>query len=216
MTPRILTLTGPSCAGKSTLEKMLKEHGFANVISTTTRPMREGEVDGQSYYFVSREVFADIDGRGQFVESVEFNGNRYGISVQEIERVAAMGKPIVVVVEPNGLEQLHHYAADEGWTVVSVFVSNPLGVIGERFLQRYTEDLLKAVSTGTTDKVLDTYQKRIASLLDDELYWEGEIPVHYIDMWVQRFDAFNDQQVIREIIQTLEDKSAIEDAGSAP
>ncbi len=107
MEPVIITITGPSCAGKSTLERLLVKRGIAvNAISTTTRPMRTGDVQGESYYFVTREGFEQGLALGNFVEHVEFGGNYYGLSVSEIMRVAERSKPIAVVCEPIGQKQI--------------------------------------------------------------------------------------------------------------
>lgn len=52
----LVTLTGPSCTGKSTVARKLVELGFVELISTTTRTPRQGEVEGVHYYFRSKEV----------------------------------------------------------------------------------------------------------------------------------------------------------------
>lgn len=199
MKPNILTLTGPSCAGKSTMEKLLREkHGFVNVISTTTRPMRAGEVDGESYYFVDRATFKDMQERGQLVESVEFNGNFYGVSVQEVERVASYGRPIVLVVEPEGLKQIRQYALVAGWNVFSVFVNNPPSVIARRFLERYTSDFALSLGKGggeASRKVIDTYSARMGVMLEQEAFWE-EACYALVNVNLRRFDESNTDKAL--------------------
>jgi guanylate kinase len=175
MTPYIVTLTGPSCAGKSTLEARLRKVGFTNVISTTTRSPRAGEVDGQSYYFVSREDFVRGRDAGAFVENVDFNGELYGISSAEIRRVADLGRPIVMVVEPEGLRQVRRYGFDHGWAMLHVFVNNPPKVIASRFLNRVAADLALALTTEKTAVVIESYSKRLAVMLSDEQHWEEDL-----------------------------------------
>jgi guanylate kinase len=202
MTPFIVTLTGPSCAGKTTLESRLKNAGFVNVISTTTRAPRAGEVDGVSYYFVSEEEFKRLDSSGLLVESVHFNGKHYGVSVQEVERVAAQNKPIVVIVEPEGLKQIRAYCTGRGWNYFTVFIDNPGGVIGERFLARYMDDLKKAVETGASDgnirKVQASYAGRLGVMLKDECWW-GEDVGPLCDLWLHSFDESNIDSVLEQI-----------------
>jgi len=202
MTPFIVTLTGPSCAGKTTLESRLKNAGFVNVISTTTRAPRAGEVDGVSYYFVSEEEFKRLDSSGLLVESVHFNGKHYGVSVQEVERVAAQHKPIVVIVEPEGLKQIRAYCTGRGWNYFTVFIDNPGGVIGERFLARYMDDLKKAVETGASDsnikKVQASYAGRLGVMLKDECSW-GEDVGPLCDLWLREFDESNIERVLEQI-----------------
>lgn len=196
-TPFIVTLTGPSCAGKSTLEKQLKEAGFVAVISTTTRPPRAGEVDGQSYYFIDKSEFKRLQDTGYFVETVHFNGNYYGVAAEEIKRVAVDGKPIVVIVEPEGWKQVKAYCITHGWDVCSVFIDNPGEVIAKRFIERMHADL-KLSDLDGANKVIDTYAKRLGVMLKDECWW-GEDMGSACDIWLHTFDEKNIEDVVGEI-----------------
>lgn len=191
----IVTLTGPSCAGKSTLERMLKRVGFENVISTTTRPMRGGEVEGQSYHFISKSEFKRLEAQGAFVETVYFNGNYYGISVAEIERVFALGKPVVAVVEPSGLKQIRPFAKDRGWEVFSVWINNPDIVIAERFLRRFDGEPVIGRS-------IQTYASRLATMMSKERAWVIEAAMDdgtLYELNLDTFDERNDLQVSDQI-----------------
>tara|TARA_B100002049_G_C16066572_1_gene370748 strand:- start:322 stop:915 length:594 start_codon:yes stop_codon:yes gene_type:complete len=161
----IITLTGPCCSGKSTLEKVMVEHGFGKVISVTTRPIRQGEVDAKDYYFVAPEYFDMMDAAGQFVECVDFNGYRYGVSVAEIQRLALLGKPIVVVCDPHGKRQFKVAGRKHGWTVHSVFVDQPDEVLIERLLLRAMNDKLADP---------EVYRSRLRFLLDSERHWRDK------------------------------------------
>lgn len=73
-----IILVGPSCAGKSYIRQKFAEKGYTYDVSYTTRPPREGEVDGIDYNFISKEKFlAWINDEG-FYEWVEFGGHMYG------------------------------------------------------------------------------------------------------------------------------------------
>jgi guanylate kinase len=194
MNPFIVTLTGPSCAGKSTLETKLKEAGFEAVISTTTRPARAGEVDGKSYYFIDKSQFKRLADTDYFVETVNFNGNFYGVSAEEIKRVADKGKPIVVIVEPKGLAQVRAYCQSHGWDICSVFIDNPGDVIGKRFLDRFISD---GMSLGF-EKAADTYAKRLGVMLKDECWWAEDMGPA-CDIWLHTFDELNVEDVVGEI-----------------
>jgi guanylate kinase len=201
-TPFIVTLTGPSCGGKSTLEARLKAVGFENVISTTTRAPRAGEVNGQSYYFMDKPEFKRLHATGIFVEMVEFNGQLYGVSAKEIERVASKNKPIVVIVEPEGLKQIRAYCQKRGWNYFTIFIDNPGQVIGERFLNRYMDDLKKGVEAGVDDeairKIQATYAGRLGVMLKHECWW-GEDIGPMCDLWLHEFDEGNIDSVIDRI-----------------
>lgn len=195
--PTIVTLTGPSCAGKSHLERLLKESGFASVISTTTRPPRAGEVDGEHYHFVSRLEFARLQTNGEFVESVEFNGNSYGVTETEMKRVAAAGKPIVVVVEPHGAKQYREYAMSRDWNILSVFINNPPELIARRFLERFKRE----VAEGNCD-ALDSYAKRMAHMAWEEVEWVANPTMEY-DLWFDHFDGNSTEPITAFVVNHI-------------
>ena len=76
----VFVLTGTSGEGKSTLAKLLVERvpGLELAVSATTRPRRPGEEDGRDYWFLSSDEFARRVADGEFLELVEYVGNRYG------------------------------------------------------------------------------------------------------------------------------------------
>ena len=65
-------------------------------MSHTTRPKREGERDGKEYYFISNNTFAAAEDAGDFMQSLERFGYRYGLSVAAVEMVAQHGLACVV------------------------------------------------------------------------------------------------------------------------
>lgn len=204
MKPTIITITGPSCAGKSTLERHLVERGIAvNAISTTTRPMRAGDVQGESYYFVSREGFKQGLALGNFVEHVEFGGNYYGLSVPEIMRVADQRKPIVVVCEPIGQKQIAKYCKENGWKLVSVFVSNPDEVICERFLERLSTDTW-GMSHEDIAKLTKSAAGRMKQMMTTERAWIAESETQDLyDIKFSRFDRDTQDWAIDKIRRAL-------------
>lgn len=110
---KLLAIVGCSGSGKTTLEHALvDDYKVANrLTSVTTRPMRDGEVDGVHYYYTNEEEFAGLD----LLESTVYAGNRYGLTADEV-RNKTQDKPAVVVVETNGLKQLRQICPDL-WSV---------------------------------------------------------------------------------------------------
>ena len=98
----LLILTGPSCSGKSTIANELKAHySYIELKSHTTR-QRRSTVD-EDYYFVSHEEFMSKD----YVERVEYAGNSYGLSLEEMQKtIANPSQNYLVIVESKGAEQI--------------------------------------------------------------------------------------------------------------
>lgn len=194
----LVTLTGPSCGGKTTLETELKKHGFKAAISTTTRPMRDGEVNGGSYYFVTPETFGMAVSAGHFVESVIFNGNRYGVEAAELNRVFDTGAPVVLIVEPHGLEQIHFWGTrNPDVNILSIFVDCPPAVIAERFLNRFTADFALSISKGgkEMDKVVKTYKDRLAVAMGEETTWWSKSQ-RWCSVNLEEFNESNTQATV--------------------
>jgi len=91
---KIFIISGPSGAGEdSIIEGLRKYFDIERVITTTTRTMRLKESQGDPYYFIDREEFIRLRDKGEFVEWAEqYNGNLYGVTKEEIERVKSAGR----------------------------------------------------------------------------------------------------------------------------
>ncbi|MFS0905863.1 guanylate kinase [Priestia aryabhattai] len=115
----IFTITAPSGAGKTTLVKALQSYkAWSEGVSTTTRKPRDGEVEGVAYYFKSEREFTQIDARHELAEVVEYDGNLYGITKAEIERVQKLSKHIVIIIEYEGYKQIKKLYPDS----VNIFI----------------------------------------------------------------------------------------------
>ena len=105
---RLTLITGPSGVGKGTLVKgLLERHPEIWLsISATTRAPRGGEVDGEHYFFLSRDAFErQVAGAG-FLEWAEFAGNLYGTPRQPVEAQLAAGRPVLLEIELEGARQV--------------------------------------------------------------------------------------------------------------
>lgn len=191
----IVTITGPTCSGKSTLEKLLKQHGMVNAISHTTRPMRVGEENGREYFFVSNEEFDSMHQEGKFVETVKFCGNQYGMSAEQIQSKLADRKIVVIVVEPHGQHQIKQYALKRNIPCVSVFLNTSIRLITERFLKRFKGDLTESSSK---DELVAKYAERLAGIIESELYWmNGNFKYRLI---INNFDESSQDDAVRYIL----------------
>ena len=95
-----LILVGKAASGKDHLKKRIEEKGFKSGISYTTRKPRLNEREGKDYYFVTDEQFDQILKSGKMLEWMEFNGWKYGLSIEEFE------KADVMIMSKDGLDIL--------------------------------------------------------------------------------------------------------------
>jgi len=136
----ILVVSGPSGSGKTSLAREvceeLKDKAYFS-ISTTTRPVREGEKDGIDYFFVSKEEFLkDIDD-GYFLEWAEVHGNFYGTSKRQIDTALNEGKIVFLDIDVQGHNAVRKAYPD---IVTSIFVTTKnKKVLMDRLKNRGTE-----------------------------------------------------------------------------
>jgi len=104
----LFVITAPSGAGKSSLiAALLADLPDLRVsVSYTTRAPRQGEVNGREYHFVDEPTFLAMLGRGEFLESAEVHGNRYGTSHRVILEVLDRGQDLVLEIDWQGAQQV--------------------------------------------------------------------------------------------------------------
>ncbi|MGI9020165.1 MAG: guanylate kinase [Solirubrobacterales bacterium] len=136
---KVFVITGPSGVGKGTLISGLLERMGELALSTsaTTRPPREGELDGREYHFLSPEDFAARAEAGEFLEHATFSGNRYGTLRCEVERCLAEGTSLVLEIEVQGARQVRAALPAEA---VLIFIAPPdPAALRERLAGRGTD-----------------------------------------------------------------------------
>src|SRR6201999_841331 len=104
----VFIISAPSGSGKSTLVNKLMEAvpGLRFSVSYTTREPRGAEIDGEDYFFITRQEFETRIVRGEFLEWAEVFGNYYGTHVSELDRAAAQGVDLVLDIDVQGARQL--------------------------------------------------------------------------------------------------------------
>jgi len=133
----VFVVTGPSGAGKGTLERALLDRraDLELAVSATTRDRRPSEQDGREYWFLGPEEFDRRVQAGDFLEWVPYVGHKYGTLRSEIDRIAAAGRVPLLDLEIEGALNVR----DTVPGAVTVFVDAPLDELERRLRERATE-----------------------------------------------------------------------------
>ncbi|MDY0177983.1 MAG: guanylate kinase [Bacilli bacterium] len=137
----LIILSGPSGVGKGTIRKKIIKNPDLNLaysISMTTREKREKEIEGEDYYFVSRETFLENIKRGNFLEHCEFVGNFYGTPKDKIEKLRLQGKNVFLEIEVSGATEVMSKIDKDDY--VSIFLTPPsMKTLESRIRKRRSE-----------------------------------------------------------------------------
>lgn len=134
----LIVVSGPSGVGKGTLCNMLltKIENLFLSISATTRPPRDGEIDGVNYIFMSHEDFEDKIEKGQFLEWAKVYNNYYGTPKDIVYQKLNEGKDIILEIDIQGAAQVKKNCP-EG---VFIFISPPsIDELKKRIIKRGTD-----------------------------------------------------------------------------
>ncbi len=165
MTP-IFILTGPSGAGKSSvLDRLLKRKALRlkRFVTTTTRPKRIGERHGRDYWFVDEKTFLAERRRGAFYESAQVYGRWYGSHKQEMRRLKALDRPIILILNVDGAKTLKRLEPSS----IVIFLDAARGELVRRLKARGTamNDLKRRIATITKE---ERFRKKADVLIMNE------------------------------------------------
>ena len=106
--PELFVISAPSGAGKSTLIKkfLSSNNNFELSVSATTRPPRDGEIDGVHYQFISDDKFTSLVDENAFIEYAQVHNHRYGTLKSFIDNKFIQGKSIILDIDVQGYMQI--------------------------------------------------------------------------------------------------------------
>lgn len=138
---KLVVITAPSGAGKSTIVKKLLQHNtdVKFSVSCTTREKRSGEIDGLHYHFITAEQFKAKVANNEFVEYEEvYPGRFYGTLKTELEKVWNERKVVLFDIDVKGASNLKkQYGAD----CITIFIAPPSKQsLANRLKNRGSED----------------------------------------------------------------------------
>jgi len=133
-----VVVSGPSGVGKSTIvPEALRRTGAEFSVSMTTRPPREGEVDGRHYRFVDRRTFESNVASGKMLEWAEVFGELYGTPAEAVLQAVEAGRTVVLEIDVQGGLQVHEKLPEAELVLV---VPPNAEALAERLSGRGTED----------------------------------------------------------------------------
>ena len=138
MSGRLFVITAPSGAGKTSLiEALMRADPSLKIsVSYTTRAPRPGETNGVDYHFVDDATFLAMRGRGEFLESAEVHGHRYGTSKKVILDALSRGEDLILEIDWQGARHVRKLYPD----CIGIFILPPSVDELERRMRNRAQD----------------------------------------------------------------------------
>lgn len=119
----LVLFSGPSGVGKDTVLDVVlnKNKDLQKSISLTTREIRENEIDGKDYYFITQDAFDDMIKNNEVLEFAQYGKNFYGTPKAPIDKWLDEGKTIILKIEVQGAKKIKELYPD----AVGIFIMPP-------------------------------------------------------------------------------------------
>lgn len=147
----MLVLIGKTATGKTRIKDELVKMGYESVVTTTTRPMRDGEIQDVTYHFVDKSQFRRMDAQGLFAETTSYNTVHgrwyYGTQLADLEN----DENKVIILNPDGIKSLPQKMDISKWFVV--YLDCPEEIISERLKNRGddTDEVIRRMEADRKD-----------------------------------------------------------------
>ncbi|MCB0323998.1 MAG: guanylate kinase [Bdellovibrionales bacterium] len=138
--PLLFCLCAPAGSGKSTVcaQVVANDPQLRRSISTTTRQPRPGEIDGQHYFFVTKDEFEQRRAAGRFVEHAQFGQESYGTETLNVECARESRQDLMLAIDVQGVKRLKELFPRQ---TVTVFLFPPsFAILEQRLRSRATEN----------------------------------------------------------------------------
>lgn len=143
---KLIIITGPTAAGKDAImHQLLKQNPkFQRIITTTTRSPRKLEREGIDYYFVSLEVFKEMEEKEKFLETNQYGGNWYGTPKNEFKKVFD-GYTTIWRVDPTMAGRAKEFfqkafSSEEAkqlvYSTLVIYLDSPIAILHDRLMRR--------------------------------------------------------------------------------
>ena len=150
---RLFVIAAPSGAGKTSLVRALveREPNLRFSISYTTRQQRPTETDGKDYFFVAKDEFEAMAGRGEFLEHARVFDNHYGTARAQVEAALAAGQDLILEIDWQGAQQIRRALPE----CRSIFILPPSRAELERRLRGRGTDAEEVIQRRLRDAATD-------------------------------------------------------------
>lgn len=132
----LVIVSGSSGVGKNTVlnELFKKNPKYKNLVSCTTRGIREGEVEGLYYHYLTKEEFLELNSKGEFAEYEEIHGNYYGMRISDIEKAIQSDDIYIKDLGVEGTQNMQAIAGREN--LLCIFIDASKEILRERLIGR--------------------------------------------------------------------------------
>jgi guanylate kinase len=153
----IIIISGLQGVGKTTIiNELLKiKKNYKLSISATTRPKRKNE--GNEYEFMDIKEFNEKEKNDYFLETVDFNGNKYGTPKHQLD------KNIILNVNPSSI--LNFYNLLTKYKYISIFIDGPREIIKNRLLERDKGEDITVKINKWEDEII--YKKHFSYIVEN-------------------------------------------------
>lgn len=176
--PKVYCIVGPSGSGKTTIGEAVFGRE-KELTSFTTRPKRNGEIDGVDYYFISKEKISDMIKNSGLAEYTQYAGNYYGLTMEELFNKTAKYKQVYVIVNYDGYRQ-----------ILDIYGRN---VVKGIFIHMSKDDVEKGLKNrGDQKKDIESRLKQYDSDLEKMKHFDSVVysKYGYLEQAIEDFKSF--------------------------
>lgn len=166
----VVVVSGPSGAGKSTLcdQFVASRPTCSLIVTSTTRPKRHGEVDGEDYNFIGEDEFHRMIEREEFLEHARVHDHFYGSPRKVVDEALAQGKDVILEIDVQGGREVKRRKLD---AVLVFVIPSDLSVLRHRLMGRGTD------SPEIIEKRLSNARREMEKLAEyDYVVFNDELP----------------------------------------
>lgn len=195
----LIVVSGPSGCGKGTiLGSITKEMGISYSVSATTRAMREGEVDGVNYHYITKERFEQLIEEDKVLEYTSYCGNYYGTLRDEVDSRREQGQDVLLEIEVEGAANVRRLCPD----AVSIFIAPPSVKELERRLRKRGTETEEVIA----ERVSQAEREIHSALEYDYIIINGELEKAVNDVAsvinAERLFAKDKENIISEVLNS--------------